>query len=187
MRYRKNPVVIEAKQWDGTVEGATQIIDWVLEGGGTARYHEEAEEPLTVTAINLGEEPTVIPAHIAVDTLDSTGRVFESDWMMRGTKGEHYPCKADVFAETYTEVDEDAPEGEIETATEWGVRFCDGEIEEHENRDDAEQYIADTRRDIEAGELDSEIYEPMTLMFRTVTTTAPVVGDWTEDSGVATS
>jgi hypothetical protein len=39
--FRKRPVVVEAMQWDGTPEGATPIIDWILACDGTARWHEE--------------------------------------------------------------------------------------------------------------------------------------------------
>ncbi|BDZ40801.1 hypothetical protein GCM10025865_01000 [Paraoerskovia sediminicola] len=32
-KFRKKPVIIEAMQWDGTPEGATPIINWILETG----------------------------------------------------------------------------------------------------------------------------------------------------------
>ena len=80
MRYRKKPVVIEAMQWDGTAAGATPIIDWVLQGGGTARYHDTC---------------------IAIDTLEGTMLAGPGDWIIRGVQGEHYPCKPDIFDLTY--------------------------------------------------------------------------------------
>lgn len=43
MKYRKKPVVVEAMQWDGTAEGATSIVDWVLISGGSARYDCNSE------------------------------------------------------------------------------------------------------------------------------------------------
>jgi hypothetical protein len=43
--FYKRPLSIEAMQWDGTPEGATPIIDWVLGiDGCTASYHD-AEPP----------------------------------------------------------------------------------------------------------------------------------------------
>ena len=86
-RYRKLPVTIEAAQWDGTVEGTTKIIDWVLANGGTARYHDSETEGG--------------PAFIAVDTPDAVGRVFAQHWMMHGTRGEFYPCDDVSFADSY--------------------------------------------------------------------------------------
>ena len=88
MRYRKKPVVIDAMQWDGTVAGATPIIDWVLSGGGTARY---------LDAAGYG----VIPDHIAIDTIEGTMRAAAGWWIIRGVAGEHYPCDPDIFEQTY--------------------------------------------------------------------------------------
>jgi hypothetical protein len=58
--YRARPT-IEAMQWDGTAAGATPIIDWVLTGKQSARYH--GEETGDWSSI----PPRVIPAHIALD------------------------------------------------------------------------------------------------------------------------
>lgn len=98
-KFRKKPRVVEAMQWDGTVENATEIIDWVLAHGGTASYHDGNSDPAT------GELTDSIP-HIAVKTLDSTARVFRWDWMMRGTVGEFYPCVPDVFLDAYEPVED---------------------------------------------------------------------------------
>lgn len=120
-RYRKKPIVIEAMRWDGTVEGATPIIGWVLAGGGTARY---VDDPPTLhsTACRcdgygfipgpLGMRsphqvcPETLPtgggpSRIAVDTPDATGRVFAGDWLIHGAADDWYPCKGDIFDATY--------------------------------------------------------------------------------------
>ena len=87
--FRKKPITIEAHQWDGSVEGSTPIINWVLEGGGTARY-EDAHAPA--------------PTLIAIDTLEGTMRGIAGDWIVRGAVGEFYPCKPDAFAATFEAV-----------------------------------------------------------------------------------
>jgi hypothetical protein len=97
-RYRKKPVVVDAIRWDGGVEEATTIIDWVLDGDGTARYHE---------AVNT------VPEEIAIDTLEGTMNAQVGDWIIRGVKGEFYPCKPDVFELTY-ELDIDYFEEDME-------------------------------------------------------------------------
>jgi hypothetical protein len=83
--YRKKPVVINAVQWDGTVEEATDIINWILTGELVARYHDD-------------------PA-IMIDTLEGTMRADPMDWVIRGVNGEFYPCKPDIFAQTYEAVE----------------------------------------------------------------------------------
>lgn len=85
-RYRKKPIVVDAIRWDGGVEEATTIIDWVLDGDGTARYHE---------AVNN------VPEEIAIDTLEGTMSAQVGDWIIRGVKGEFYPCKPEIFEITY--------------------------------------------------------------------------------------
>lgn len=97
-RYRKKPVVIEARQWDGGPEAATPVIDWVLAGDGTARYHSAEPEPED----DVDVWPTSAePEHIAIDTLEGTMRAEAGDWIIRGVKGEFYPCKPDIFDATY--------------------------------------------------------------------------------------
>lgn len=88
-KYRKKPVIIEAQRWDGTAEGATPIINWVLEGGSTARYRDD-------------------DAHlaIAIDTLEGTMLAQTGDWIIKGVQGEFYPCKPDIFEATYEYYDE---------------------------------------------------------------------------------
>lgn len=87
--YRKKPVEVEAIQWDGTVEKATEIIDWVLENGGTARYREAS---------------SVFPTNIAIDTLEGIMSALTDDWVIKGTQGEFYPCKPRPFADTFEKV-----------------------------------------------------------------------------------
>lgn len=90
-RYRKKPVVIEAVQWDGTAAGAVPIINWILEHGGSATYHCDGEPPA------CEHERHVIRIH----TLEGDMDAVADDWIIEGVQGEHYPCKPDIFAETY--------------------------------------------------------------------------------------
>ena len=95
--YRKKPVEIEAMQWDGTAPGATAVIDWVLSNDGTATYTCSDPDRCAATG---GDTPHAI----AIRTLEGTMRADLGDWIIRGVKGEFYPCKPDVFAATYEPV-----------------------------------------------------------------------------------
>ena len=44
---------------------------------------------------------------IAIDTLEGTMRVDYGDYIIKGIQGEFYPCKPDIFEQTYEEVIED--------------------------------------------------------------------------------
>lgn len=73
-----------AYQWDGTAEGATPIIDWILHNGETARYHE-ARHARVVDGIRV-EIPQ--PARIVVEnTNDKAQHLYPHNWVVLTTEG----------------------------------------------------------------------------------------------------
>jgi hypothetical protein len=87
--YRKKPVVIEARQWDGSEESARSIKAWADSHGS---------QPLG------GWSKDVV---LLIRTLEGQMRAVPGDWIIRGVKGEFYPCKPDVFEATYEEARDD--------------------------------------------------------------------------------
>lgn len=85
MKFRKKPVVIEAMQWDGSATSANAIAKWVDQPWGVDPSRTVLEVP----------------------TLEGLMQASKGDWIIRGVKGEFYPCKPDVFAATYEAVDSD--------------------------------------------------------------------------------
>ena len=76
MKYRKKPVVIEATQWfkmgdHRRVVEFDQVDDHSFHGCGW------------------------------IQTLEGGHIVTPGDWIITGVKGEHYPCKPDIFEMTY--------------------------------------------------------------------------------------
>lgn len=108
LRFRKKPVDVDAMRWDGTATGATPVIDWVLGNAGTARYTCDGFD---CVAFGCAHPDTA--HHIAIDTLEGTMRANPGDWIIRGVKGEFYPCKPDIFDETYTPLRGYAPGGHV--------------------------------------------------------------------------
>lgn len=100
-QYRKKPVTIEAMQWDGTAAGATPIINWILKTGTRSARFDDNEKHIP----GPGRGITTIRERIDVDTLEGTVSALPGDWIIRGVSNEHYPCKPDIFAQTYEEVD----------------------------------------------------------------------------------
>ena len=84
--WRKRPVEIEAMEFAGSPRVATKIIEWALASGGTIRYHSGPRECLSI------------------DTLEGTMTADIGDWIIRGVRGEFYPCKPDIFLATYERV-----------------------------------------------------------------------------------
>lgn len=44
-------------------------------------------------------------AELGIQTLEGTMWATPGDWIIRGVKGEHYPCKPDIFAVLYEQVE----------------------------------------------------------------------------------
>lgn len=45
------------------------------------------------------------PDAFVIETLEGHHEVTPGDWIITGVKGEHYPCKPDIFAATYDPAD----------------------------------------------------------------------------------
>ena len=89
--YKKKPVVIEAIQWDGSIDKMETI---------NARWPEMRTSSLT----SHPENRTVQSWCIA--TLEGQHVVSLGDFIIKGVKGEFYPCKPNIFEMTYEEVKE---------------------------------------------------------------------------------
>ena len=85
MKFRKKPVVIEAHQFTG--QNAMWLSDWC---NGEA-------------AIQRTEKDKCIVIH----TIEGAMRADKGDWIIKGIKGEFYPCKPDIFDATYEKVEDD--------------------------------------------------------------------------------
>ncbi|WP_141576165.1 hypothetical protein [Actinomadura sp. WMMA1423] len=93
-RFRKKPVEIEAVRWDGHNE--MELIAFT-EGGFTVL-------PPTPYPPHLEHLPPPPNTAQVYDKLHHTWVGVETgQWVIRGIKGEFYPCADDVFTETYEE------------------------------------------------------------------------------------
>ena len=86
--YRKKPVEIEARQFNGQTWGATAdaLAEWC---GGE---YETDLQP---------SRPT-----LRIRTLEGVMEASPGDWIIRGVQGEFYPCKPDIFEQTYVAADQ---------------------------------------------------------------------------------
>lgn len=84
-RYRKKPVEIEAIQWLGAGDN-NRIMNWL------------AQQKAAVEGWLFHDTDITIP------TLEGAMKALPGDWIIRGIKGEFYPCKPDIFAASYDHV-----------------------------------------------------------------------------------
>lgn len=92
-KFRKKPVVIEAIKWNPF----EMMIHDVLKFMGTDKINMEEQGVLSVGKYK-GE--------LIIKTLEGDMTVSEGDWIIKGIKGEFYPCKNDIFEATYEVVEE---------------------------------------------------------------------------------
>lgn len=90
MKFRKKPVVIEAFQLGG------EWPDW----------WQEKHAANEVTTHNEDDRLRGGPDYALIKTLEGVMRAEKGDWIIKGIKGDIYPCKPDIFAATYESVEE---------------------------------------------------------------------------------
>lgn len=75
--YKKKPVEIEAIQFDGS-----NMIEINAFMSGKLRFHPIHESPM-------------------INTLEGDHIISTNDYVIKGIRGEFYPCKPDIFHATY--------------------------------------------------------------------------------------
>ena len=80
MNYRKKPVVIESIQFNGDNLKECEVF---IEGN----FDNSLNYP-------------------NIKTLEGIMHVSKGDYIIKGIKGEFYPCKPDIFEQTYEKVNE---------------------------------------------------------------------------------
>ena len=90
-KYIKKPVEIEAVQWTGL--NPTEIKEFAGDNVGIEYYdaaYEAGAGPMTAT--------------VTIHTLEGDMKANHGDYIIKGVKGEFYPCRQDIFEQTYEEV-----------------------------------------------------------------------------------
>lgn len=87
MKFRKKPVVIDAYQLPKVGEDVPESFHSWCEEVGFKDFESDRDEGL------------------AIHTLEGLMRADPGDWIIKGVKGEFYPCKPEIFAATYEVVD----------------------------------------------------------------------------------
>lgn len=86
-KFRNKPVIVDAVEWTGANHLITETF---MKGSGATIDYSERK---------LGV--------IKIPTLEGIMDAFVGDFIIKGIKGEFYPCKPDIFKLTYEAVIED--------------------------------------------------------------------------------
>lgn len=111
MRVRKKPVIVEAFQWFMNGDHPDDNVFRPFEDTGaipTTPREGKLVRYFRVPGVKGGEQcqkcGAILHIHGWIDTLEGGHIVCPGDWIITGVAGEHYPCKNDIFKQTYEEV-----------------------------------------------------------------------------------
>lgn len=91
MKFRKKPIVIEAIQFDESkIDDAMAFTEYNL-----------THKTIKINGL-LGPETVSI---WSIRTDHGPLEIQNGDWIIKGTEGEYYPCKPDVFDKIYEKAD----------------------------------------------------------------------------------
>ena len=103
-KYRKKPVVIEAMRFDTSSYSAMiEVARWC---GGLICLGHEVKTPLGSEA--KASDWTDVAYWLDIPTLEGVMKASPGDYIIRGVQGELYPCKPNIFEDTYEVVDHDS-------------------------------------------------------------------------------
>jgi hypothetical protein len=88
MKFKKKPVVIEAEQFLPNDEAIERVMALASQGS----------RQVQVTRMPDGR------CTMQIKTLEGVMEASIGDWIIRGVQGEVYPCKPDIFNESYERV-----------------------------------------------------------------------------------
>lgn len=84
MKYRKKPIIIEAVQWNG--ENVGDIMNLAYSTFRPLEFEHNGS--------------------VKINTLEGVMKANVGDYIIKGVKGEIYPCKPDIFEQTYEQIGE---------------------------------------------------------------------------------
>lgn len=99
--FRKKPVEVEAMQLCGDASKTMGVYRWVESHiGSTYPAMDDWRNGGPSTGISI--DPA--DGQFVIRTLEGDMKAGFGDWIIRGVRGEFYPCKPDIFAQTYEQV-----------------------------------------------------------------------------------
>lgn len=90
-KFRKKPVIIDAMQWSG--HNKDEVNNFI-------GLFDDPNKSIHGFSKELDGLPIVL-----IQTLEGVHTTKPLDWIIKGVKGEFYPCKPDIFKMTYEPVE----------------------------------------------------------------------------------
>ena len=149
MKYRKKPVIVDAFHYRGKQD------DWLLKAFMLDCGRELFRDAETY--------------RWKISTLEGDHLITDGDYIIRGVKGEVYPCKPDIFEMTYEPADQAIEEGvdvineQVEKVTTFGALKNNGLNEKIKDvgTTQIELSVDEAKRVVEAYKILSNVYKAM--------------------------
>jgi len=90
-KFRKRPVVIEARQYL-CANSSFELLHWI----NSELYGKDNQSKFAKWTNSV----------LIIPTLEGDHTAQKGDWIIKGIQGEFYPCKPDIFEATYELVEE---------------------------------------------------------------------------------
>lgn len=92
-KYIKKPCIIEAVMWDGSIQSTREVLEFM---GQTVNTNDKlSEEKFDDYVFICNKEG------LKINTLEGVMLASVGDYIIKGVHSEFYPCKPDIFSETY--------------------------------------------------------------------------------------
>ena len=115
-KYMKRQVIVDAMQFVAHPQSTSEIIDFLP---GEAILIIDGEREVNAEYFSKGPGDNVIEKIIITTIEGNEASVFPGDWIIKGSKGQYYPCSHALFMELYDVVIEE--EGTDEANKETGI------------------------------------------------------------------
>jgi hypothetical protein len=106
-KYRKKPVVIDAWLFSPGQAPKPECV------GTSGENKPVGWNPFVCTTQEGKNQIAVPPMHGWIETLEGTMLVSPGDYIIKGIKGEYYPCKPEIFSASYEPADEVKPDPSV--------------------------------------------------------------------------
>ena len=98
MKYRKKPVVIDAIQLtSNSIKAVYEFLGHKVNLGSDWRMHDRWDD----------YRNSIVKYGMPINTLEGSMKASMGDYIIKGIQGEFYPCKPDIFEQTYELVKEE--------------------------------------------------------------------------------
>lgn len=98
--YTKRPVTVEAVKFEGSGGETMLILEWLMRHDYPF-LDGDWSDPDSIPKGAKGIYINPATGCLVIRTLEGDMSVTYGDWIIKGTAGEFYPCKPDIFNNIY--------------------------------------------------------------------------------------